>query len=198
MPNMGRFRVRARSFFSCSSMMVMFMLMFLVLLAKPAAAFRQSSPGMASLVTRTTRAVPAGVTVMSPPVQTTSSMSYYTETRRMPQARRPSTRILRMTALEASVPPPDSLRVQRLRQYASTFCNLFPIWTLLTATIALRRPQTFLIIPASTFPAQIGMLMLCMGITLRPSDFKRVAQRPGAVALAFVGCYGVVRHVEQS
>jgi len=81
----------------------------------------------------------------------------------------------------------------KLRKYASTFCNLFPIWTLLTAGTALYRPSTFLSIPSSTFPAQIGMLMLCMGITLRPSDFKRVAQRPGAVALAFVGCYGVVR-----
>ena len=176
------FRVRIK--FSTSIMLVM----FLILLAETAVAFRQSSPGMASIVPRTTRTVPH-VRVTSPPVQTTSSMS---SSATMLQAR-PSTLILRMTALEASVPPPDSLLVQRLRQYASTFCNLFPVWTLLTATIALRRPQTFLTIPASTFPAQIGMLMLCMGITLRPSDFKRVAQRPGAVALAFVGCYGVVR-----
>ena len=98
-----------------------------------------------------------------------------------------------MTTLDASVPPPDSVLVKKLRRYAITFCNLFPVWTLLTALVALRRPATFLRIPASTFPAQIGLLMLCMGITLRPSDFKRVAQRPGAVALAFVGCYGVVR-----
>jgi len=97
------------------------------------------------------------------------------------------------TALEASVPPPESAVVTKLRKYATTFCNLFPVWTVLTAAVALSRPQTFLKIPSSTFPAQIGMLMLCMGITLRPSDFKRVAQRPGAVVLAFVGCYGVVR-----
>ena len=96
------------------------------------------------------------------------------------------------TALEAQVPPPETATMIKLRKYAATFCNLFPVWTVITAAIALTRPSTFLGIPPSTFPAQIGMLMLCMGITLRPSDFKRVAQRPAAVLLAFVGCYGIV------
>jgi predicted Na+-dependent transporter len=35
--------------------------------------------------------------------------------------------------------------------------------------------------------------MLCMGISLQPADFRRVAQRPGAVLLALAGCYGLVR-----
>jgi bile acid:Na+ symporter, BASS family len=34
--------------------------------------------------------------------------------------------------------------------------------------------------------------MLCMGISLKVSDFQRVAQRPTAVLIAFVGCYGVM------
>ena len=34
--------------------------------------------------------------------------------------------------------------------------------------------------------------MLCMGITLKPEDFKRVVQRPVAVLLAFVGCYVIM------
>ena len=62
----------------------------------------------------------------------------------------------------------------------------------MTAGLALSRPTTFLSIPPSTFPLQIGLLMLCMGITLKPSDFQRVFQRPAAVLLAFVGCYGVM------
>jgi hypothetical protein len=78
------------------------------------------------------------------------------------------------------------------RKYAQIFCNLFPVWTLITAVSALKKPEIFLGIPPSTFPAQIGMLMLCMGISLKPSDFKRVFQRPGAVLLAFIGCYGVM------
>lgn len=95
-----------------------------------------------------------------------------------------------VTTTNANTPSPS---VARARKYASYFCNLFPVWTLVTAATALARPSTFLRIPSSTFPAQIGMLMLCMGITLKPADFKRVAQRPAAVLLAFVGCYGVVR-----
>ena len=50
----------------------------------------------------------------------------------------------------------------RLRKYAAYFCNLFPVWTLITAATALARPKSFLGIPPSTFPAQIGLLMLCM------------------------------------
>ena len=83
-------------------------------------------------------------------------------------------------------------RMEKFRKGSRIFCNLFPVWTLLTAATALARPSTFLKIPPSTFPAQIGMLMLCMGISLKPSDFGRVAQRPAAVGLAFVGCYGIV------
>ena len=69
-----------------------------------------------------------------------------------------------------AVEPTTSLSAgERARKYAKTFCNLFPVWTILTAAVALKRPQTFLSIPSSTFPAQIGMLMLCMGITLTPN-----------------------------
>lgn len=96
------------------------------------------------------------------------------------------------TAANREIPASPSDRMERFRKYAQYFCNLFPIWTLLTAVMALSRPATFLSIPPSTFPAQIGLLMLCMGITLKPSDFKRVAQRPVAVLLAFAGCYGVM------
>jgi BASS family bile acid:Na+ symporter len=80
----------------------------------------------------------------------------------------------------------------QFRKFAQVFCNLFPVWTLLTALTALISPSTFLGIPPSTFPTQIGLLMLCMGISLQPRDFARVVQRPGAVLLAFVGCYGVM------
>lgn len=96
------------------------------------------------------------------------------------------------SAVESSPPEPQSDRMIQFRKYAQFFCNCFPIWTLITASLALSRPATFLSIPPSTFPLQIGLLMLCMGITLKPSDFQRVVQRPGAVLLAFVGCYGVM------
>mgnify|MGYP003870031247 CR=1 FL=1 len=109
------------------------------------------------------------------------------------QTQRQQLTTLSQTAMERSEGAPQVVdRMAQFRKYAQYFCNLFPVWTLITAATALARPTTFLSIPPSTFPAQIGMLMLCMGITLKPSDFKRVVQRPGAVGLAFVGCYGVM------
>jgi hypothetical protein len=86
-----------------------------------------------------------------------------------------------------------SPRMVQARKYASYLCNLFPLWTVLTATTALLKPSIFLSVPKSTFPTQIGLLMLCMGISLKPIDFQRVVQRPMAVLLAFAGCYGLVR-----
>jgi bile acid:Na+ symporter, BASS family len=84
------------------------------------------------------------------------------------------------------------MAMEQVHKFARTFCNLFPVWTVLTAAVALKKPDIFLRIPTSTFSAQIGMLMLCMGITLKPSDFKRVVQRPRPVLLAFLGCYGLM------
>jgi BASS family bile acid:Na+ symporter len=82
--------------------------------------------------------------------------------------------------------------MEQFRKGAAVFCNLFPVWTCLTAGAALANPSLFTSVDTKHFTGLIGMLMLCMGISLKPSDFERVAQRPGAVALAFVGCYVVM------
>ena len=82
--------------------------------------------------------------------------------------------------------------MDRFRKASAIFCNLFPVWTLLTAGSALYKPAIFDSIDPKSFTGLIGALMLCMGITLKPSDFQRVLQRPMAVALAFVGCYVVM------
>mmetsp|Transcript_14510 Transcript_14510/g.21344 ORF Transcript_14510/g.21344 Transcript_14510/m.21344 type:complete len:428 (-) Transcript_14510:418-1701(-) len=82
--------------------------------------------------------------------------------------------------------------LEKFKKGSAIFCNLFPVWTLITAGVALTKPAVFSRVNPNTFTAQIGLLMLCMGINLKPSDFKRVFQRPGAVLLAFVGCYGVM------
>lgn len=125
--------------------------------------------------------------------QTNLMSSFYDQRRGIwKQQQQPRSSLLRQTALEVDVPILKTGMMTKVRKFATIFCNLFPVWTVITAAVALTRPSTFLSIPPSTFPAQIGMLMLCMGITLKPSDFQRVSQRPAAVVLAFVGCYGVV------
>lgn len=71
-----------------------------------------------------------------------------------------------------------------------TITVLFPVWTMLFAGVALAKPSTFAWFSTKYFTASLGLLMLSMGINLRPSDFKSVvAQEPLAVVLGFALCY---------
>ena len=67
--------------------------------------------------------------------------------------------------------------------------TLFPLWTVLFAGLALLRPQSFDWFTTKYFTGTLGALMLSMGITLTPDDFKRVATQPGAVIVGFLLCY---------
>lgn len=72
---------------------------------------------------------------------------------------------------------------------STIFTNLFPIWTLLCALSALKKPALYTWLTTPYFTLSLGLLMLSMGITLSVEDFRRVLRRFGAVALGFVGCY---------
>jgi len=91
---------------------------------------------------------------------------------------------------EAGCPAPTNM--ERVKAVTTGFCNLFPVWIIATALTGLFAPSTFACVSTKYFTALIGVLMLCMGITLKPSDFARVSTRPGAVLLAFAGCYGLM------
>mmetsp|Transcript_7820 Transcript_7820/g.14194 ORF Transcript_7820/g.14194 Transcript_7820/m.14194 type:complete len:425 (-) Transcript_7820:53-1327(-) len=76
---------------------------------------------------------------------------------------------------------------------ASTiFTNLFPLWTVLVAALALKQPQLFTWLTTPFFTGALALLMLSMGITLSPSDFVRVFKRFGAVGVGFIGCYALM------
>jgi len=70
--------------------------------------------------------------------------------------------------------------------------NLFPVWTVLFTVWALKDPSAFAWLTTKYFTAGLAILMLSMGITLAPKDFKRVATRPNAVLLNFALCYGMM------
>lgn len=70
--------------------------------------------------------------------------------------------------------------------------NLFPIWTLVAAGSALKKPELYLWLTTPYFTACLAILMLSMGITLTVADFKRVLRRFGAVLLGFVACYAAM------
>jgi bile acid:Na+ symporter, BASS family len=99
----------------------------------------------------------------------------------------------KMTA-SADVPSPSlAQRAWKLYVAASViFTNLFPLWTLTVAGIALKKPMLFTWLTTPYFTAALGILMLSMGITLSIEDFKRVLRRFNSVAVGFVGCYVVM------
>lgn len=75
---------------------------------------------------------------------------------------------------------------------SSQFVNLFPLWTALSAALALVKPELFTWFTTGYFTAGLGLLMLCMGITLTVKDFTDVLEKPAPVALGFLGCYGLM------
>ena len=87
---------------------------------------------------------------------------------------------------------PGSVWWDRFVRYSTLATNLFPVWTLLCAGAAMWRPSVFLWLPTSCFTLGLAVLMLSMGITLSLRDFQRVLERPGAVAIGFIGCYALM------
>jgi len=64
--------------------------------------------------------------------------------------------------------------------------NLFPLWSVLVAVVALWWPEAFLWYGNEEIKVGLGIIMLGMGLTLTVEDFHRVWQRPGAIALGVV------------
>ena len=61
--------------------------------------------------------------------------------------------------------------------------NLFPLWSVLVAVVALWRPEAFSWYGNEEIKVGLGIIMLGMGLTLTVEDFQRVWKRPGAIAL---------------
>jgi BASS family bile acid:Na+ symporter len=74
----------------------------------------------------------------------------------------------------------------------STFNNLFAIWLAIAAVAAVQVPATFLWVKSSYFTGLLGLLMFSVGITTTIADFKACFDRPGAVAINFLSCYGIM------
>lgn len=89
--------------------------------------------------------------------------------------------------------PTTSAKIWNFYVTASNiFTNLFPVWTFAVAIAAAKKPALFTWLTTPYFTASLGILMLSMGITLSPEDFKRVLRRFNAVAIGFIGCYVVM------
>ena len=64
-----------------------------------------------------------------------------------------------------------------------TLANLFPLWVLSGAGLALWKPETATWFQPDWIPYFLGLIMLSMGLTLNVQDFSRVLKMPKAVLL---------------
>jgi len=79
-----------------------------------------------------------------------------------------------------------------LETFSKYFTNLFPLWNVFGAALALKQPSAYAFMSTDYFTVALSVLMFSMGITMTLDDFKRVATKPGPVALNFLACYGMM------
>lgn len=70
--------------------------------------------------------------------------------------------------------------------------NLFPLWTFAGVAFALWQPAALSWFRGPCVVYSLGATMLAMGLTLKVSDFREVAERPGKVALGAVLQYTIM------
>lgn len=85
-----------------------------------------------------------------------------------------------------------SAAVPKSREAAHLFCSLFALWLAIAAAIALHKPWVFTWIRTSDITRLLSVLMLSVGITVAPDDFKASFERPWALILNFGMCFGTL------
>jgi bile acid:Na+ symporter, BASS family len=74
--------------------------------------------------------------------------------------------------------------VNPVERFFITLANLFPLWVLIGAGLALWKPETATWFQPDWIPYFLGLIMLSMGLTLSWEDFSRVLKMPKAI---FIG-----------
>ncbi len=74
----------------------------------------------------------------------------------------------------------------------SWFTNLYPVWLIGGALLALWHPPTFAWFSGQWIVWAITIVMLGMGFTLSVDDFRRLFKMPGSLALGFLAHYSIM------
>ena len=69
------------------------------------------------------------------------------------------------------------------------FVNLYPVWIILSSAVGIVYPPAFLWFSGRWVEGAIALVMLGMGFTLTPDDFRRLLKIPGSFALGFACQY---------
>lgn len=70
--------------------------------------------------------------------------------------------------------------------------NLFPAWVVAGGVLALAHPTWFTWFRGGFITWGLALIMVGMGITLKPGDFRAVLKMPRAVAIGFVAHYAIM------
>lgn len=77
---------------------------------------------------------------------------------------------------------------------SKTFCRLSPLWTILSAGIAMKFPSltgpTIGSLPV--MQTSLSILMIAMGLTITPDDMSRAIQKPYIILLNILLCFGMM------
>ncbi|WP_413283342.1 bile acid:sodium symporter family protein [Vibrio sp. MA40-2] len=71
------------------------------------------------------------------------------------------------------------------------FTNLFPLWAILFSTVAFLQPNLFVGLKSAIVPL-LTLIMLAMGLTLRPKDFSNIRNNIGAVTTGIILQFSVM------
>jgi BASS family bile acid:Na+ symporter len=96
------------------------------------------------------------------------------------------------TLVRAASPKMEGDEQSKLMKFFTAFNNLFALWLAIAAVAGVKVPATFLWVKASYFTALLGLLMFSVGLTTTIDDFKACFDRPGAIAINFISCYGIM------
>lgn len=77
-------------------------------------------------------------------------------------------------------------------QLITWITNAFPLWVLAAASLALWHPPLFTWFTSPLITLGLGIIMLGMGLTLTPEDFKEVVKHPRWVLTGFVLQYSIM------
>lgn len=80
-------------------------------------------------------------------------------------------------------------RLQTISRLLSDHASIFAI---LTALVTFFFPELFVWVKGTTQTVILGIIMLTMGLTLRPDDFRLLAKRPGDILIGTVAQFSIM------
>ncbi len=79
-----------------------------------------------------------------------------------------------------------------MQRFLAWFTNLYPVWLIAAAGVALWQPPSFVWFSGQWIVWALTIVMLGMGFTLSVDDFRRLFRMPGSLALGFLAHYTIM------